>query len=214
LRRYGLEPLSVLATLENHEEDIHRTLNGLIDKGLVTSAFESPTVYTAVDLDVALETALKKHESELREMERRKQELQEMSKQQKFWPSDEFFTFKIIKSVREVVAATIEGFSRVSTVTSTKKVWLLCVVSPIALVLASLYGLFESSKQLIERGGVGIITDISYPYIELIQQRLDFSVDIRHYDQYQGVMYIVLGRRSSISAINANINSVSRNEPM
>jgi hypothetical protein len=39
-------------------------------------------VYAAVELDIALNAALKKHETELREMESRKQEQQELSKQQ------------------------------------------------------------------------------------------------------------------------------------
>ena len=40
-------------------------------------------------------------------MEARKRELQELSKQQRFRPSDEVTTFKIIKSVKELVAATV-----------------------------------------------------------------------------------------------------------
>ncbi|HYC19245.1 MAG TPA: hypothetical protein VEF35_01330 [Candidatus Bathyarchaeia archaeon] len=37
-----------------------------------------PTIYAAVDLDAALESAVKKQESELREIEERKGELQEL----------------------------------------------------------------------------------------------------------------------------------------
>ena len=58
-------------------------------------------------------TALKKHESELREMEMRKQELQELSKQQRFRPSDEFATFKILKSVKDVMAVSIASLNSI-----------------------------------------------------------------------------------------------------
>ena len=93
--------------------------------------------------------------------------------------------------------------------------WLLRVVPPITLVLSSLYGIIENSKKLIESGGgVGIITDISYPYIELAQQHLNIGIAMRHYDQYQGIMYVVFDRKSSMSAISANINRVSLNEPI
>ncbi len=216
LLKYGSKTPSLLSkSLKTYREDVHRMLTSLIDKGMVNPSLETPTVYAAVDLDLALEMALKKHESELHEMERRKQELQELSKQQQFRLSDEISSFKILKNVREVVDFMMEGYSIMSAVTSPEKEWLLCVVSPITFLLASLYGITESAKKHIERGGgVGIITDISYPYIELIQQHLDIGVDIRHYDQYAGIMYVVFDRRSSISAINADISRVSLNEPL
>jgi len=95
LLKYGPNPTSLLAkSLKTYREDVYRTLTGLIDKGMVNPSLETPTVYTAADLDIALETALKNHESELREMEIRKSELEEISKQQRFRPSKEFSTLK------------------------------------------------------------------------------------------------------------------------
>jgi hypothetical protein len=38
---------------------------------MVHPSLDTPTIYAAVDLDVALESAVKKQESELREMEAR-----------------------------------------------------------------------------------------------------------------------------------------------
>ena len=112
LLKYGPKPPSLLAkSLKTYREDVYRTLTGLKDKGMVNPSLEAPTVYAAVELDIALDSALKKHESELHEMEARRQELQEMSKQQRFRPSDEFPTFKIIKSVKEMVATAIPLFS-------------------------------------------------------------------------------------------------------
>jgi sugar-specific transcriptional regulator TrmB len=71
---------------------------------MVTPSLDSPTVYAAVDLEAALDIALKKHETELREMEQKKQELYDTSKQQRFRPSDEFTKFRMFKSVKEGVA--------------------------------------------------------------------------------------------------------------
>src|SRR5660398_124844 len=108
LLKYGPKTPSPLAkSLKTYREDVHRTLTGLIEKGMVRPSLDSPTVYAPVDLETALESVLKKRESELREMEARKLELQELSKQQRFRPSEEVSTFKIIKSVKELVDVTI-----------------------------------------------------------------------------------------------------------
>jgi len=76
LLKYGPKSPSLLArSLKTYREDVHRTLTDLIDKGMVTPSLDSPTVYTAVELDMALDRTLKKRESELREMEQKQQEL-------------------------------------------------------------------------------------------------------------------------------------------
>jgi hypothetical protein len=109
---------------------VQRTLTSLIDKGMVHPSLDSPTIYTAVDLETALEAALKKQQSERREMDEKRQELQELSKRQRFQSTDEVSTFKIIKSVKELVADTIglvgsvkEGFFL-----DTPKAYLLVVI--------------------------------------------------------------------------------------
>ncbi len=61
LLKYGPKPPSLLAkSLKTYREDVYRTLTGLMDKGMVNPSLETPTVYAAVELDIALETALKK----------------------------------------------------------------------------------------------------------------------------------------------------------
>jgi len=208
LLKYGPKPTSLLAkSLKTYREDVYRVLTSLMDKGMVNPSLETPTVYAAVDLDVALDVALKKHESELRELEIRKQELQEMSKQQSFRPSDKFSTFKILKSVREIVTVSI------SSLTSAEQELLFFVPADM-LVIASLYGINEESKKLIECGGrVRGISDISYTYIEPAQELLNIGEDIRHYDQYQGLFFGVIDRQICFSSINADISRISLDEP-
>jgi len=208
LLKYGPKPTSLLAkSLKTYREDVYRVLTSLMDKGMVNPSLETPTVYAAVDLDVALDIALKKHESELRELEIRKQELQEMSKQQSFRPSDKFSTFKILKSVREIVTVSI------SSLTSAEQELLFFVPADM-LVIASLYGINEESKKLIECGGrVRGISDISYTYIEPAQELLNIGEDIRHYDQYQGLFFGVIDRQICFSSINADISRISLDEP-
>ena len=208
LLKYGPKPTSLLAkSLKTYREDIYRTLSGLVDKGMVNPSLDSPTVYSAVELDIALDAALKKHESELREMEMRKQELQEISKQQHFRPSDEFSTFKILKRAGDVVTIVL------TTLNSVEKEWV-AVIPAILTAISSLY-ILEDDKKFIDRGGkIRFITDITYPYVELIQQHLDMKMEVKHLDQYTGILFFVFDKKISMSGINVDIKQVSLNEPV
>jgi sugar-specific transcriptional regulator TrmB len=98
LLKYGPNTQSRLAkALKTYREDARRTLNSLIRKGMVHPSPDGNAVYTAEDLDAALDHAVKKQESELLEMEARKQELKELAKQQRFRPSNNSSTFKKLK---------------------------------------------------------------------------------------------------------------------
>ncbi len=207
LLKYGPKAPSPLAkSLKTYREDVHRTLNSLIEKGMVRPSLDTPTVYAAVDLEAALEAALKKRESELREMEVRKRELQELSQQQRFRPSDEASTFKIIKSVKELVAATIPLLD------SMQEEWLV-VVPGLATVVASLFGVNDAAAALIQRGGnVRTLVDISYPIIDNVQELLNIGEEVRHTDQ-RGVMFVVFDRKYSMTNINPP-GSASLNAPM
>jgi sugar-specific transcriptional regulator TrmB len=208
LLKYGPKPPSLLAkSLKTYREDVYRTLNGLIDKGMVNPSLETPTVYAAVELEIVLETALKKHETELREMEGRKQELQELSKQQLFRPSDEFSTFKMLKRAGDVVTMAL------STLNSTEKEWV-AVIPSILTVVSSLY-VVEDDKKFLDRGGtIRFITDITYPYVEIIQQHLDIGMEVHHLDKYAGIMFLLFDKKISMTAINADLKRVSLSEPV
>jgi sugar-specific transcriptional regulator TrmB len=207
LLKYGPKtPSPIAKSLKTYREDVHRTLTSLIEKGMVRPSLDSPTVYAAVDLEIALESAIKKQESELREMEARKQELQELSKQQLFRSSDEVSTFKIIKSVKELVAAALPLLD------SMQEEWLV-VVPGLATIVASLFGINDAAAALIQRGGrVRTLVDISYPIIDNVQELLKIGEEVRHTDQH-GVMFVVCDRKHSMTNMNPP-RSASLNAPM
>jgi len=210
LLKYGPKTPSLLAkSLKTYREDVYRTLTGLIDKGMVSPSLDSPTIYTAVELEPALDMVLKKHESELREMEIRKQELLELAQRQVFRPtSDELTTFKIVKSVKEAITIVLSDQP-----SSEKRIlW----VAPEAAVIAfSLFGINEAAKKFVERGGcIRGICDVTYPIIEPVQELLDIGEDVRHLSKYRGVYLAVFDSKLCWSSINVDFTRISLNEPL
>jgi sugar-specific transcriptional regulator TrmB len=209
LLKYGPKTPSPLAkSLKTYREDVHRTLTSLIEKGMVRPSLDSPTIYAAVDLDAALDAAVKKHESELHEMEARKRELQELSERQRFRPSDEVKTFKIIKSVKELV-----GISMPLTAACENEIILVSPEEVIA--VASLFGILDEVKKRIERGvSFRMLTDVSYSAIEFIKEALSIGEEVRHLDGYQGVYFAVLDGKMCLHGINLDIKHISLTQPI
>jgi sugar-specific transcriptional regulator TrmB len=209
LLKYGPKTPSPLAkSLHTYREDVHRTLTSLIEKGMVRPSLESPTTYTAVYLETALESALKKQESELREMEVRKRELQELAKQQQLSsPSDEAGTFKILKTVKEIISTAIPIIQS----TEQEFLW---IAPKSALLSASMFGVNDVVQELTKRGGkTRGITDVTYDTISLVQEVLDVGEEVHHFDGYSGMFYTVFDRKHCISAINIDIRHHKLGEP-
>ena len=208
LLRYGPKTPSPLAkSLKTYREDVHRTLASLIDKGMVRPSLDAPTVYAAVDLETALGAALSKQESELREMEERKRELQELSQQQRFQPSDQLSTFKIIKSMKELIAVCMP------LIESINDEWLIACPAYMT-IFASLFGVNEAASEFIKRGGrVRVVVDISYQIIDPVREMIAIGKEVRHIDQH-GITFVVFDKKISISAINAEVTRISLNAPV
>jgi len=213
LLKYGPKPPTLLAkSLKTYREDVHRTLTGLIDKGIVKPSIETPTIYMAVDLDVALDVVLKKHESELNEMEMRRRELQELSEQQHFRPSDEFYTFRTIKNIKEAILIVKKmNNSAVNDIAF--------VLPTLGLAVSSMYGDHEKVKKMVRRGvrTRGII-DISHAHPAVVREYADLYTDVgwelRHYNEHRVPFFVVIDSRESCSAVNPDAKSLSLNEPV
>jgi sugar-specific transcriptional regulator TrmB len=152
---------------------------------MVRPSLDSPATYIAVDIDTALEAALKKRESELREMEARKRELQELSQHQRFRLSEEVATFKILKTIKELLAVGIPVIDEM------QNEWL--IVTPAYLsVVASRFGVNDAAAEFIKRGGtVRCIIDISHQYVGPVQEMIAIGEEVRHADQHVRSPYMI-----------------------
>jgi sugar-specific transcriptional regulator TrmB len=206
LLKYGPKTTAPLTkSLKTYREDVHRTLTALIERGMVNPSLGVPTFYAAVDLEKALESVLKKRENELLEMEGRKQELADLSARLQFSRND-VTTFKIIKSLGELVSVTIP-------LINSAREELLFVLPQEIVTFASRFGINEEIRKFVERGGnVRGITDVSHSGIELMQEMLDISEDLRHFDQYHGIAFSVIDRKICLTAINIDITRFSLRE--
>jgi sugar-specific transcriptional regulator TrmB len=209
LLKYGPKTPSPLAkSLKTYREDVHRTLTSLIEKGMVRPSLDSPTMYAAVDVDTALQAALKKQESELREMQARTRELQELAKQQRFRPSEEVATFKILKSIKEVIGTAVP-------VILSAREEFLWLSNREGVEFSEAFGIIEAEREFIERGGqCRGITDISYRLIDIIRSLLDIGADVRHFGDYRGTYFGVFDKKHCISAINIDVRHLRLDESL
>ncbi len=210
LLKYGPKTPSPLAkSLHTYREDIHRTLLSLINKGMVRPSLDSPTLYTAVELENALESALKKHEAELHEMEGRKRELEELAQQQRFRPSDEVRTFKILKTVKEMLTAVLPIISAL------EEQWDMLVPES-AVIIGSQFGINPFTKEFIDKGGRVriLITGFSYATIPLVRELIEIGADVRYISGGVGLTFTVFDNKIGISGINAEFTRISLDHPM
>jgi 4-hydroxy-3-methylbut-2-enyl diphosphate reductase IspH len=116
--------------------------------------------------------------------------LLELSRQQPFHPPDEVSTFKIIKSIKELVVAMLPILD------SMQEDWVMVVPSGAA-VIASQFGINEAAYQFIERGGTVrvILNDITCPIIEAVQEMMDNSEDLRHF-AYEEIIFTIFDKKN------------------
>jgi predicted transcriptional regulator len=209
LLSYGPKtPSPIAKSLKTYREDVHRTLTSLVEKGMVRPSLGHRTIYTAVDLDVALDTAVRKQQRELREMKARKRELKQLSKRQLFRPAADVTTFTIIKSVRDLIGTAVP------LIISAKKE-LLWISNRQGVEFGEMFGVIDAEQAFIEGGGhCRCIVDVTYELKDIIGRHLDIGADVRHFGGYHGAYYGVFDKMHCISAINIDIKHLKLDEPL
>ena len=90
----------------------------------------------------------------------------------------------------EIAAVTMA----ITTLNSIEREWV-AVMPAILTIFSSLY-ILEDDKKFIDRGGkIRFITGITYPYVGAIQQHLDMGMEVRHFDKYTGIMFLLFDKK-------------------
>jgi sugar-specific transcriptional regulator TrmB len=190
LLKYGAKPPAVITRhMRTYRKDVHRTLNALIDKGMVAKSLSAPTVYAAVDLNIALDSAVRKHESELVEMEARKHELTELAEamaMERAPPaSANGCSYRMLRGPTELNVASIELMSMVTSDIS-------MLMPGAVLPIFNLNGAIDMAPDASRRGvRMRVVTDISGANLESARYALKRGVELRHAEPSGGLQFAV-----------------------
>ncbi|MGZ4862316.1 MAG: TrmB family transcriptional regulator [Halobacteriota archaeon] len=197
LLKYAAKPPAVIARhLHTYREDVHRTLTTLIEKGMVRPSLSAPTVYAAVDLDIALNSAVKKHESELREMEARKRELAELAEAMAMErappePADGC-SYRVLRGPNELNTLSIELMSRATSDIS-------MLMPGAVLPIFNRIGVLDMVPDAARRGvRMRLLTDISDANLESGRYILEHGVELRHAEPSGGLQFAVHDAKKSV----------------
>jgi sugar-specific transcriptional regulator TrmB len=198
LLKYGPKTTGELAKLlHSYRVDIYRLVETLTEKGMVEESVEKPTKYAAVAVEEALTGAMMQHAYELRWMEENRDQVLELA--QEYLSSDalkdDLYTFKVIKG-RSNTLAIMEQL------VTTAEASIIFISSLTGISILSTSGILEHCISAVERGvRVRFVTEILPRNVSSAREALAGGIEVRHYDNYAGMRYLVADTRESLTTI-------------
>lgn len=201
LLNYGAKTVGELAkSCDTYRLDVHRIIESLFEKGMIEESTEKPTRYSAVAAEDALDAAVTRHAYELRLMQHSREEIAGLINSQTIDELDDFYTFKIIKGTHEIIAASAR-------LVDEAKEDIVFICDPAVLSIKERAGLLNNYKEAAQRGiNVRGVTSVSSTNLSLA---LDISkeMQLRHYDDYAGISFLVIDKRQSVTWMSYNAMS-------
>ncbi|HYA32940.1 MAG TPA: helix-turn-helix domain-containing protein [Candidatus Bathyarchaeia archaeon] len=198
LLKYGPKTTGELAKLlHSYRVDVYRILETLGEKGMVEESVEKPTRYAAVPAEPALEAAMMRHAYELRWMEENRDGVLKLANE--YLASEvlanDLHTFKVIKGRSNTLAA-MEQLVKIAEER-------IAVISPLGgISILSGSGLLERFIDATNRGvRVRYVTEILLRNIDSTRDALAGGIEVRHYEDYAGVRFLVADARESLTTI-------------
>jgi sugar-specific transcriptional regulator TrmB len=198
LLKYGPKTTGELAKLlHSYRVDIYRVLETLAEKGMIEESVEKPTKYAAVAVDAALAGAMMRHAYELRWMEENRDEVLGLAHEYLSSEAlgDDLYTFKVIKGrsntlaiMEQLVNAAEAHIAFISSLGGTSTL--------------SSSGILEHCIDAVGRGvRVRYVTEILPRNISSAREALAGGINVRHYDNYAGIRFLVADARESLTTI-------------
>ncbi|MGZ4909629.1 MAG: TrmB family transcriptional regulator [Halobacteriota archaeon] len=198
LLKYGPKTTGELAKLlHSYRVDIYRLLETLTEKGMVEESVEKPTKYAAVAAEAALTEAMMQQAYELRRMEENRDQVLKLA--QEYLSSearaDDLYTFKVIKG-RSNTLAIMEQL------VTTAETRIMFIASLTGLSILSTNGILEHCINAVDRGvRVKLVTEVLSKNVRSVREALAGGIEVRHYDDYAGMRYLVADSRESLTTI-------------
>lgn len=196
LLKYGPQPAAIIAKrLKTHREDVHRTLRLLVKKGMTRQSLSKPAVHAAMPLEDALDTVLRREAMELWYKEEVKQELITLAPRQRPLPSEEFCSYRVVTGCKECIMASLgQAESAIHDI--------LTIGHSAALAYSYKQGFFNTFLDAVERGvAMRFILDVSPHALDAVRAAIDGGIDVRHYDQYRGIMFTLVDCKESFTVV-------------
>ncbi|MGZ4891560.1 MAG: TrmB family transcriptional regulator [Halobacteriota archaeon] len=200
LLKYGAKPPAVIARgMRTYREDVHRTLNTLVEKGMVVKSLSAPTVYVALPPETALDEVVWRDKLQQQQRVTLKRELVELAETMTTDgappASAEGCSYRVLRGPNETDAVTTQIASEVTSDFS-------------ALMPGSMLNVFYVTGQLdlvsdsLHRGVRGrLITDISHANLESARYAIECGAELRHAEPSGGVQFTVYDALRSLVLI-------------
>jgi len=193
-------PTSLMRALKTYREDIYRRCTGLMNKNMLYKSAAEPSLYVASELDPALQCFIAHRDDEYHVLRAMKEELKGLVTCKPPAKTGDTYTFKILKTLREVIAVTTQ-------LVRSAKADLAFIAPPRILDLFSMTGVLDEYAKVINQGvHVRGITDITPRNQRAAREHVEVGMHLRHLDQYRGITGVIVDGKQSISVIHADLN--------
>jgi sugar-specific transcriptional regulator TrmB len=198
LLKHGATTVAKLTkNLGTYRVDVHRTLESVIDKGLVEALLDAPLIYVAVPIREAVNSALEERMDEYRKMQQMTHELVEIVERIHFKPTEEVSKFRLVRSVKR--ARTI-----MSRMVKAAQKDIVFITTPYLSTIVE-FGSLADYKNAAKRGvSVRCVTNISEKNLDAVLNARNY-VGIRHYSDYHGIRFLAVDNRESFTALDCDV---------
>lgn len=185
--------------------DVHRTLQSLINKGLVDALLDAPLMYVAVPVREAVNSALEERMNEYQKMQQMTRELIGIVEHMHFEATEEVSKFRLVRSIkraRTIASQMIKAAQNDIVFISTPHVTNTIVE----------FGSLTNYKNATKHGvSVRCITNISERNLDTILDAKNY-LKIRHYSGYRGICFLEVDTSESFTVLE-NDALQSENNP-